>query len=484
MATDEHRIVVFLGPTLPPREAVARLDATYLPPVALGDVMRVLEWRPRVIGIIDGYFEHRPAVWHKEILTALDSGVHVVGASSIGALRAAELDAFGMTGVGTIFESYRDGRLIADDEVAVAHAQSDDDFRQSSEALVNIRATLDAARESGLVSVETNQLLIAVAQSLFYPDRVWPTILERARADGVDASQLKRLTAWLPDNSVDVKKQDALDLLDRVAMLAADPFEPKKVSFHLEETSNWLQVATHIDPTAPPNHVPHLEPVLDELRLDPALYRSTRDRALIRWLATRLAEGHDVRPSVATMQEHIESYRRDHGLLTEEQSAGWIATADLDEFGAESMFYGEARASWVLAVAEHWLHQTIADVLRTDGEYARLAERARRKQESLESVGLDRPVAAVLGTDDTSVIDWFWRNHGDGESRDAGDLVDELGFEDEIVGLTALLREFAYCHAAGGPEEDERRLSSGRGPDERDDGEGVPVTGTGSRPAS
>src|SRR5262245_29796856 len=112
---------VFLGPTLPVREARAVLDATYLPPILQGDLLRLLPRAPQVIVIIDGGFELTPAVWHKEIMLALESGVHVFGASSMGALRAAELDQFGMVGVGAIYQMFRTGEIEDDDEVAVMH---------------------------------------------------------------------------------------------------------------------------------------------------------------------------------------------------------------------------------------------------------------------------------------------------------------------------------------------------------------------------
>ena len=62
------------------------------PPARQGDVYRAALARPAIIGIIDGYFETMPTVWHKEILWAMAKGIHVYGAASIGALRAAELD--------------------------------------------------------------------------------------------------------------------------------------------------------------------------------------------------------------------------------------------------------------------------------------------------------------------------------------------------------------------------------------------------------
>ena len=138
--------IVFTGPTITPAEAARELDAVYRPPAAEGDVYRAAERHPRAIGIIDGYFENVPAVWHKEILWAMSEGIHVYGSASMGALRAAELAAFGMVGIGTVFEAYRDG-VLEDDEVAIVHADAEFDFRPASEAMVNIRATLEKAAE-------------------------------------------------------------------------------------------------------------------------------------------------------------------------------------------------------------------------------------------------------------------------------------------------------------------------------------------------
>ena len=136
---------VFLGPTLPVADARALCKAEYLPPARMGDVHAVLERRPSIIAIIDGTFQNSPAVWHKEILFALASGVRVVGCSSMGALRAAELHTFGMEGRGQIFQAYRDGVYEDDDEVAVAHAAAEHHYRPLSDAMVNIRIGLAEA---------------------------------------------------------------------------------------------------------------------------------------------------------------------------------------------------------------------------------------------------------------------------------------------------------------------------------------------------
>ena len=54
----------------------------------------------------------------KKIMHLIDSGVTVIGAASMGALRAAELDAYGMLGVGRIYQMYASGEICGDDEVA------------------------------------------------------------------------------------------------------------------------------------------------------------------------------------------------------------------------------------------------------------------------------------------------------------------------------------------------------------------------------
>ena len=104
-----------------------------LPPVAVGDVLALARRRGVArIAIIDGYFERMAAVWHKEILLALERGIAVWGAASMGALRAAELAPFGMIGVGAIYRAFARGALVADDEVAVAHLPAEYGYRATS----------------------------------------------------------------------------------------------------------------------------------------------------------------------------------------------------------------------------------------------------------------------------------------------------------------------------------------------------------------
>src|SRR5262249_34943349 len=140
------RVLVFVGPTIAPESIHAAIpDTVILPPVAAGDLVQAPLDAGDVVAIIDGFFRQTAAVRHKEILALLDRGVHVWGAASMGALRAAELAPFGMRGIGRIFAAYRHGDIDGDDEVAVLHGSAEAGYRALTEALVNIRHTCDRA---------------------------------------------------------------------------------------------------------------------------------------------------------------------------------------------------------------------------------------------------------------------------------------------------------------------------------------------------
>jgi hypothetical protein len=240
------RPVVFLGPSLPRADAEAMLDADYRPPVRQGDVYRAVRDGARLIGIVDGYFHDVPSVWHKEILFALHEGAAVLGAASMGALRAAELMAFGMEGVGEVFAAYRDGTLTDDDEVAVQHGPAELGYPALSEALVNIRATLAAAEAAGVIPGPLRAELEAMGKALFYPERSWGALLAGARARGLPAGPLATLEAWLPANRVNQKRSDALALLEALrARLAAPPRPAPR--FRFEMTELWQRFVEEQD---------------------------------------------------------------------------------------------------------------------------------------------------------------------------------------------------------------------------------------------
>jgi hypothetical protein len=210
------RIVVFLGPSLTIETAKEILpDAMYCEPCRCGDLIKVLRLHPDRILVVDGYFCWTPAPWHKEFLLALELGVQVYAASSMGALRAAELHQFGVIGVGRIYEDFVSGRIDGDDEVAVTHSDQNFGYHEFSDALINIRYTLEKAISTGQVNGAVASDLVSRAQRTHFPDRDLQSILdEYSRERGEDLSALRE---WLGQgNFVNQKRLDAIEALRRV----------------------------------------------------------------------------------------------------------------------------------------------------------------------------------------------------------------------------------------------------------------------------
>ncbi len=112
--------VIFLGPTLSIEKAKEILDADYRKPAKKGDLLQLALSDVKVVGLIDGYFLQDYPPTPIEVYNLLrKKDIRVFGSSSLGALRAVELNKFGMKGVGKIFEIFRKGIIDSDDEVAV-----------------------------------------------------------------------------------------------------------------------------------------------------------------------------------------------------------------------------------------------------------------------------------------------------------------------------------------------------------------------------
>ncbi len=209
------KTIVFTGTSISLEDAKKILDVTYRPPVIRCDIQKAAKQGYNLIGIIDGIFFDKSAVAHREIIKALNSGVTVVGGCSMGALRASELDSYGMIGVGKIYGWYRDGVIEADDEVAVA--TNPDTFEAVSKPLVNIKETLNAASNAGIIDDPTRRSLLQIAKKTYYPERSYLGIIKKGIIDGVLSSEKgDGLIRFCKDKEVDVKRNDAILVLKTI----------------------------------------------------------------------------------------------------------------------------------------------------------------------------------------------------------------------------------------------------------------------------
>ncbi|OMC41126.1 TfuA-like protein [Mycobacterium sp. IS-1264] len=211
--TTSARIVVTAGPTIGVddiRTVVPKAEV--VEPISFGHALGYGLRPGDTLLIVDGLFFQSASVRHKELLTLIDDGVRVVGSSSMGALRAAELHEFGMEGYGWVFEGYRDGWLEADDEVGMVHGHPEDGYPVFVDALVNIRQTLRAAVESGVVAASLSDRLIDEARRTPFTMRTWNRLL-----DALHVPESRELAKRLRSMRVDVKHADALLALREIA---------------------------------------------------------------------------------------------------------------------------------------------------------------------------------------------------------------------------------------------------------------------------
>ncbi|MBX7075794.1 MAG: TfuA-related McrA-glycine thioamidation protein [Methanobacteriaceae archaeon] len=207
------KIIIFTGLSISFEDAQKILDADYRPPVQRGDIIKALKDKPDIIGIIDGVFHQHPAVSHKEIMQALNENVVVVGGSSMGALRASELDGLGMIGLGFVYKQYREGIITSDDDVAVTF---DPETKTTlSEALVNVEYKLNLAVKNGIISDDVKNHILKVAKSIYYPKRTYYYIFSKSNLDDDVKNNLADFIATVPD----IKNLDAIEVLEYIKKL-------------------------------------------------------------------------------------------------------------------------------------------------------------------------------------------------------------------------------------------------------------------------
>lgn len=207
------KIIIYTGLSLPFDEAKEILDShddvevIYKKPIKRGDLGLALKEHPNIIAIIDGVFHQNSAVGHKEILNVMKNGIKVFGASSMGALRASELDELGMVGIGHVYNQYASGEVESDDDVAVM--LDSESLEALSEPLINMNYVFTNASSEGIISEGEKEELLSIAKKTYYPQRSYAKTLAESNLDDSTKEKLIDFIRMSPD----IKKEDAKDLI-------------------------------------------------------------------------------------------------------------------------------------------------------------------------------------------------------------------------------------------------------------------------------
>lgn len=205
------KTVVYTGPTLSREEVLGVVPGAQVrPPVSRGDLLSEGWSGGDTAVLIDGYYRERLSVGHKEILWLLNVGVTVIGAASMGALRAAELSPYGMSGAGSVYRMYAEGEIDGDDEVAVLHGPAELGYPASTVAMVNLRYGCAQG-----VHAELGARIVETAKALPFSHRTWQELEDLLGEEARET--LATLERRIAAGEWDLKRLDALAALRTVA---------------------------------------------------------------------------------------------------------------------------------------------------------------------------------------------------------------------------------------------------------------------------
>ena len=322
-----HKTIVFLETSLTHDSALELLpDATYLRSIKMGDVLRAIQEGYRRIVIIDGNFSWVPSVWHKEILIALDYGLEVWGAASMGALRAAELEAFGMKGYGRIYERYKNEEIDGDDEVALAYSKYN---QEQTVPLINIRITLEK------IDLPNKDRVIEAIRAIYFAERTWGKIAQTVSNEICDL---------IKTHYIDAKQEDAASLLLYLNQqhLSNEFFELAKKSreFTFFEKklieSTLTSVGSNLSECDLEESVEYQHRALSILKLL-AISETKKNKQHYQSLLIDLdQQTYDI--TEYELMYQVEQFREERHLLKGDEFFNWLQTRNLHESNLEQLF--------------------------------------------------------------------------------------------------------------------------------------------------
>ncbi|MFD8394435.1 TfuA-like protein [Streptomyces sp. NPDC059680] len=205
---DTARPIVFGAASVHPLDPAVLAGVELRPPVRRGDLAPLLDRRPGTVVLIDGLFGGSMAVTPTECRELLDAGWTMVGASSMGALRAADLWPLGAIGIGDVFTLYRLGALTSDADVATL-LDADADHAELTVSVVHLRAVLAAATGSGVLAPALRTAMSRAAEDVHWTERSWPACRAAWRELGVAEPVIAAVLRLGRETSLHPKVRDA-----------------------------------------------------------------------------------------------------------------------------------------------------------------------------------------------------------------------------------------------------------------------------------
>jgi TfuA protein len=209
------KTIVFSGPSIAEAEVRRLAACTHAPPIKRGDLAAAGDYDMFVI--LDGEFGQNMSVSPKEILALLDRGKIVIGAASMGALRASELDRSGMVGVGWVYQHFRRCAVRRDADVALVYSPFD--YKPMTVPMVDLEYWMEQVAAAGLIGNRERARLLKTARNIFFAERAADSLMGALRR-AVGGDTLDALLAFSGGTIPNVKSIDAMEAVRLSASLA------------------------------------------------------------------------------------------------------------------------------------------------------------------------------------------------------------------------------------------------------------------------
>jgi hypothetical protein len=210
--------IVFTGISLSFAEARSIVPADVRPAVKRGDLDELRN--DAVVAIIDGELHETYILPTEEIRRAVGRGLHVQGASSLGALRAAELHQSGMGGLGWVYEAFCTGLIAGMDEIAVCYDPYS--HRPLTIPLVNVRFCLGRLVGNGSITAEEAATTMISLSGIRVEQRDPRTVLLRLR-EVLGRRRSESVLDMISEADNNIKARDAHRLLQSLKPSTACP---------------------------------------------------------------------------------------------------------------------------------------------------------------------------------------------------------------------------------------------------------------------
>ena len=217
------KAIVFFGPSIAESEVRRLAAVTHAPPIKRGDLAAVEDYD--VFVILDGEFGQNMSVSPKEILAVLERGKTVIGAASMGALRASELDRSGMIGVGWVYDYFRRCAVRRDADVALVYSPFD--FRPMTVPMVDLEYWMELASAAELIRNKERAVVLKAARNIFFAERTPDRLMDALRRV-IGTDTLDSLLACSGGTIPNVKAVDAAEAV-RLSASLTERREPGKL---------------------------------------------------------------------------------------------------------------------------------------------------------------------------------------------------------------------------------------------------------------